>query len=80
MPIVGSDDGVRVEYSIPENIKEMITDDFLREFRNSNFVSKFSFWISIFCAFCLNFLLDLNISFAAIFGEESIVIWIILPL
>lgn len=37
MPIVGSDDGVRVEYSIPENIKEMITDDFLREFRNQLF-------------------------------------------
>ena len=37
MPIVGSGDSVHVEYSIPEEIKVLITDDFLREFRNQLF-------------------------------------------
>ena len=37
MPIVGSGESVHVEYSIPENIKALITDDFLREVRNQLF-------------------------------------------
>lgn len=32
MPIVGSGDGVHIEYTIPSNIKNLITDDFLNEF------------------------------------------------
>lgn len=32
MPIVGSGDSVHVEYIIPEDIKNLITDDFLKEF------------------------------------------------
>lgn len=34
MPIVGNKNNVHVEYSIPENIKRLITDEFLKEFRN----------------------------------------------
>lgn len=34
MPIVGEKENVHVEYSIPENIKDLITDEFLQEFRN----------------------------------------------
>ena len=37
MPIVGSGDGVHIEYTMPENIKSLITDDFLKEFRNQLF-------------------------------------------
>lgn len=32
MPIVRSVDGVHIEYTIPSNIKNLITDDFLNEF------------------------------------------------
>lgn len=34
MPIVGDKDGVHIECEIPENIKQIITYDFLKEFRN----------------------------------------------
>jgi hypothetical protein len=34
MPIVGEGDGVNIEYTIPEDIKKLITYDFLKEFRN----------------------------------------------
>jgi hypothetical protein len=34
MPIVGNGDDVHIEYQIPENIKQIITYDFLKEFRN----------------------------------------------
>lgn len=37
MPIVGSGDSVHIKYSIPENIKVLITDIFLKEFRNQLF-------------------------------------------
>ena len=34
MSIVGEKENDHVEYEIPSNIKELITDDFLKEFRN----------------------------------------------
>ena len=34
MPIIEKDNEVYIEYSIPENIKKLITYDFLKEFRN----------------------------------------------
>jgi len=34
MPIVGSGNSVHIEYNIPEEIKNLITYDFLKEFRN----------------------------------------------
>lgn len=34
MPIVGEKENIHVEYSMPENIKALITDEFLQEFRN----------------------------------------------
>lgn len=34
MPIVGDKDNVHIEYSIPDKIKNLITDEFLKEFRN----------------------------------------------
>ena len=34
MPIVGSGDSVHTEYQIPDNTKELITYDFMKEFRN----------------------------------------------
>lgn len=34
MPIVGNGNNVHIEYEIPSNIKEIITYDFLKEFRN----------------------------------------------
>lgn len=34
MPIVGEKDNVHIEYEIPEDIKRLITYDFLKEFRN----------------------------------------------
>lgn len=34
MPIVGNGNDVHIEYHIPDNIKELITYDFLKEFRN----------------------------------------------
>lgn len=37
MPIVKTGNNVRIEYSIPEHIKTLITDDFLKEFRNQLF-------------------------------------------
>lgn len=37
MPIIESGDNVRIEYAIPENIKKLITNDFLKEFRNQLF-------------------------------------------
>lgn len=37
MPIVRDGDGVYVEYTIPKDIKDLITDDFLKEFRNQLF-------------------------------------------
>lgn len=37
MPIVGEGNDVHVEYTMPENIKNLITDDFLKEFRNQLF-------------------------------------------
>lgn len=37
MPIVKDGDGVCIEYTIPENIKNLITYDFLKEFRNQLF-------------------------------------------
>lgn len=37
MPIVREGSSVHVAYTIPENIKELITDDFLKEFRNQLF-------------------------------------------
>lgn len=37
MPIVGEGSSVHVAYTIPENIKELITDEFLKEFRNQLF-------------------------------------------
>ena len=37
MPIVGEDNNVHVEYTMPEHIRNLITDDFLKEFRNQLF-------------------------------------------
>ena len=37
MSIVGSGDGIHVEYNIPNEIKVLITDEFLKEFRNQLF-------------------------------------------
>lgn len=37
MPIVKDGDGVCVEYTIPKDIKNLITDDFLKELRNQLF-------------------------------------------
>jgi len=37
MPLVGSGDNVHIEYQIPDNIKELITYDFLKELRNQLF-------------------------------------------
>lgn len=37
MPIVKDGDGVCIEYAIPQDIKNLITDDFLKEFRNQLF-------------------------------------------
>ena len=37
MPIIEEGNDVHVEYSIPEDIKKLITDDFLKEFRNQLF-------------------------------------------
>jgi len=37
MPIVKDGDGVCIEYTIPQDIKNLITDDFLKEFRNQLF-------------------------------------------
>ena len=37
MPIVKDGDGVCIEYTIPKDIKDLITDDFLKEFRNQLF-------------------------------------------
>ena len=37
MPIVGTEESVRIEYTIPDNIKKLATDDFLKEFRNQLF-------------------------------------------
>ena len=37
MPIVGTEENVRVKYTIPEHIKALATDDFLKEFRNQLF-------------------------------------------
>jgi len=34
MPILGNSDDIHVEYQIPKNIKQLITYDFLKEFRN----------------------------------------------
>ena len=37
MPIVREEDDVHIEYTMPQNIKNLITDDFLKEFRNQLF-------------------------------------------
>ena len=37
MPIVGEDNNVYIEYTMPKYIRELITDDFLKEFRNQLF-------------------------------------------
>lgn len=37
MPIVGGGNDVHVEYAMPENIRNLITYDFLKEFRNQLF-------------------------------------------
>lgn len=37
MPIVKDGDGVCIEYTIPKDIKDLITDSFLKEFRNQLF-------------------------------------------
>lgn len=37
MSIVKDGDGVCIEYKIPQDIKKLITDDFLKEFRNQLF-------------------------------------------
>lgn len=37
MPIVGKSNDVYIEYTMPENIKDLITYDFLKEFRNQLF-------------------------------------------
>lgn len=37
MPIVGEGNDVHIEYTMPENIKDLITYDFLKEFRNQLF-------------------------------------------
>ena len=37
MPIVGEGNDVHVEYTIPEHIRNLVTDDFLKEFRNQLF-------------------------------------------
>lgn len=37
MSIIKDGDGVCIEYTIPKDIKELITDDFLEEFRNQLF-------------------------------------------
>ncbi len=37
MPIVKDGDGVCIKYTIPQDIKNLITDDFLKEFRNQLF-------------------------------------------
>lgn len=37
MPLVGEGNDVHIEYTMPEHIKNLITDDFLKEFRNQLF-------------------------------------------
>lgn len=37
MPIVGEGNDVHVAYTIPEHIRNLVTDDFLKEFRNQLF-------------------------------------------
>ena len=37
MPILGEGEDVYIEYQIPEDIKNLITDEFLKEFRNQLF-------------------------------------------
>ncbi len=37
MPIVGEDSNVYIEYTMPKYIRELITDDFLKAFRNQLF-------------------------------------------
>lgn len=37
MPIITENGNTRIEYRIPDNIKNLITDDFLKEFRNQLF-------------------------------------------
>lgn len=37
MPIVGEGNDIHIEYTMPKHIKELITDDFLKEFRNQLF-------------------------------------------
>jgi len=37
MPLVRKDDDVYIEYTMPKEIKALITDDFLKEFRNQLF-------------------------------------------
>jgi len=37
MPLVGEGSDVHIEYQIPENIKQLITYEFLKEFRNQLF-------------------------------------------
>ena len=37
MPIVGEGNDVHIEYAMPENIRNLITYDFLKEFRNQLF-------------------------------------------
>ena len=37
MPIVGEGKDVHVEYHMPENIKKLVTDEFLKEFRDQLF-------------------------------------------
>ena len=37
MPIIEEGNDVHIEYTIPEDVKKLITDDFLKEFRNQLF-------------------------------------------
>ncbi|MBD5487312.1 MAG: hypothetical protein HDR13_00735 [Lachnospiraceae bacterium] len=37
MPLVGEGNDIHIEYTMPEYIKNLITDDFLKEFRNQLF-------------------------------------------
>ena len=37
MPLVGEGKDVHVEYHMPENIKKLVTDEFLKEFRDQLF-------------------------------------------
>ena len=37
MPIVGEGNDVHIEYTMPEHIRNLVTDDFLKEFRNQLF-------------------------------------------